>query len=87
MNAVMAATTATATGGPAMSDWWGGIVNSFGNMGSQIFESIGEGSNLYVQAKLQEKLGYNPVQQQAYLDATGRPAWGKTGTVQRSMMT
>lgn len=73
MNAVMAATTAAST--TANTDWWGGIANSFGNMGSKIFESIGEGSNLYVQGKIAEKLGYNPAQQQAYLDATNSAAY------------
>ena len=73
MNAVMAATTAAKT--TAATDWWGGISNSFGNMGSKIFESIGEGSNLYVQGKIAEKLGYNPAQQQAYLDATSSAAY------------
>lgn len=73
MNAVMATTTAAAT--TANTDWWGGIANSFGNMGAKIFESIGEGSNLYVQGKIAEKLGYNPAQQQAYLDATNSAAY------------
>lgn len=56
-------------------DWWGGLVNQFGSMGSKIFESIGEGSHLYVQGKVAEKLGYNPAQQQAYLDATSSPSY------------
>jgi len=73
MNAVMATTSAAAA--TANTDWWGGISNSFGNMGAKIFESIGEGSNLYVQGKVAEKLGYNPAQQQAYLDATNSAAY------------
>jgi len=73
MNAVMAATTAANT--TTSTDWWGNLVNGFGGMGTKIFESIGEGSNLYVQAKVAEKLGYNPAQQQAYLDATSSAAY------------
>lgn len=73
MNAVMATTTAAASTG--QTDWWGNLVNGFGGMGTKIFESIGEGSNLYVQAKVAEKLGYNPAQQQAYLDATSSAAY------------
>lgn len=73
MNAVMATTTAAAT--TANTDWWGGLLNNFGHMGSKIFESIGEGSNLYVQGKIAEKLGYNPAQQQSYLDATNSAAY------------
>ena len=30
---------------------------------------------MYVQGKVAEKLGYNPAQQQAYLDATSSPSY------------
>lgn len=73
MNAATAATTAANQ--TVSTDWWGGLLNNFGNMGSKIFESIGEGSNLYVQGKVAEKLGYDPRQQQAYLDATSSAAY------------